>query len=79
MSSGCLELGLWLHSMALPAPYCPIESGPCKRSCQSPAANVIRSPRGYVLHLDHIGPLTKDAHGYEYILVIIEMGGIVPH
>ena len=24
-----------------------------------------------VLHLDHIGPLTKDAHGNEYILVII--------
>ena len=25
-----------------------------------------------VLHLDHIGPLTKDAHGNEYILVIID-------
>ncbi len=25
-----------------------------------------------VLHLDHIGPLTKDAHGTEYILVIID-------
>ena len=25
-----------------------------------------------VLHLDHIGPLTKDAHGYDYILVIID-------
>ena len=25
-----------------------------------------------VLHLDHIGPLTKDAHGHEYILVIID-------
>jgi hypothetical protein len=24
------------------------------------------------LHLDHIGPLTKDAHGHEYILVIID-------
>ena len=24
-----------------------------------------------VLHLDHIGPLTKDAHGNEYILVVI--------
>ena len=24
------------------------------------------------LHLDHIGPLTKDAHGNEYILVIID-------
>ena len=25
-----------------------------------------------MLHLDHIGPLTKDAHGNEYILVIID-------
>ena len=25
-----------------------------------------------VLHLDHIGPLPKDAHGNEYILVIID-------
>jgi hypothetical protein len=25
-----------------------------------------------VLHLDHIGPLTKDAHGNEYILVLID-------
>ena len=25
-----------------------------------------------VLHLDHIEPLTKDAHGTEYILVIID-------
>ena len=25
-----------------------------------------------VLHLDHIGPLTKDAHGNEYIRVIID-------
>ena len=25
-----------------------------------------------VFHLDHIGPLTKDAHGNEYILVIID-------
>ena len=25
-----------------------------------------------VLHLDHIGPLTKDAHGNEFILVIID-------
>ena len=25
-----------------------------------------------VLHLDHIGPLTKDVHGNEYILVIID-------
>jgi len=25
-----------------------------------------------VLHLDHIGPLTKDAHGNEYILIIID-------
>ena len=25
-----------------------------------------------VLHLDHIGPLTKDAHGNDYILVIID-------
>jgi transposase InsO family protein len=25
-----------------------------------------------VLHLDHIRPLTKDAHGHEYILVIID-------
>ena len=25
-----------------------------------------------VLHLDHIGPLTKDAHGNEYILVVID-------
>ena len=25
-----------------------------------------------VLHLDHIRPLTKDAHGKEYILVIID-------
>ena len=25
-----------------------------------------------VLHLDHIGPLAKDAHGNEYILVIID-------
>ena len=25
-----------------------------------------------VLHLDHIGHLTKDAHGNEYILVIID-------
>jgi hypothetical protein len=25
-----------------------------------------------VLHLDHIGPLTKDAHDNEYILVIID-------
>ena len=25
-----------------------------------------------VLRLDHIGPLTKDAHGNEYILVIID-------
>ena len=25
-----------------------------------------------VLHLDHVGPLTKDAHGNEYILVIID-------
>ena len=25
-----------------------------------------------VLHLDHLGPLTKDAHGNEYILVIID-------
>ena len=25
-----------------------------------------------VLHLDHIEPLTKDAHGNEYILVIID-------
>ena len=25
-----------------------------------------------VLHLDHIGPLTKNAHGNEYILVIID-------
>ncbi len=25
-----------------------------------------------VLHLDHIGPLTNDAHGNEYILVIID-------
>ena len=25
-----------------------------------------------VLHLDHIGPLTKDSHGNEYILVIID-------
>ena len=25
-----------------------------------------------VLHLDHIGPLTKDAHGNEYILVIFD-------
>jgi len=25
-----------------------------------------------VLYLDHIGPLTKDAHGNEYILVIID-------
>jgi hypothetical protein len=24
------------------------------------------------LHLDHIGPLTRDAHGNEYILVIID-------
>ena len=24
------------------------------------------------IHLDHIGPLTKDAHGNEYILVIID-------
>ena len=30
-----------------------------------------------VLHLDHIGPLTKDAHGNEYILVL-QMGGIFP-
>ena len=27
----------------VPAPYCPIESGPCKRSCQSPAANHLLS------------------------------------
>ena len=25
-----------------------------------------------VLHLDYIGPLTKDAHGNEYVLVIID-------
>ena len=25
-----------------------------------------------VLHLNHIGPLTKDSHGNEYILVIID-------
>ena len=25
-----------------------------------------------MLHLDHIGPLTKDSHGNEYILVIID-------
>ena len=25
-----------------------------------------------VLHLNHIGPLTNDAHGHEYILVIID-------
>jgi hypothetical protein len=25
-----------------------------------------------VLHLDHIGPLPKDTHGNEYILVIID-------
>ena len=25
-----------------------------------------------VIHLDHIGPLTKDDHGYEYILVLID-------
>ncbi len=25
-----------------------------------------------IIHLDHIGPLTKDAHGNEYILVIID-------
>ena len=24
------------------------------------------------VHLDHIGPLTKDSHGNEYILVIID-------
>ena len=25
-----------------------------------------------VIHLDHIGPLPKDDHGYEYILVLID-------
>jgi hypothetical protein len=25
-----------------------------------------------VIHLDHIGPLPKDDHGYEYVLVLID-------
>ena len=39
---------------------------------QCPYCQITNRLRLEVLHLDHIGPLTKDAHGNEYILVIID-------